>query len=190
MVPFTYYQKWSTRLVHRRDRLENELSPVLQQVEWDMPVPSACRFRACIARHLSPEMRRLFLTQVARWASPNSGNSFISPASVRRLATLVFEPYQLPNTLSQHKRQMSVTPGAGVEFRRSCEGDDCWTVSRQRLRKSETESLTHELSKEGWIFWDNRFWIHPSMIEGATSTLHGTWVKPVSKWSIPQIYSM
>lgn len=148
--PLKALRQWTRRLTDRRDRLEARVSTLLQKVQHNTPVPSACSFDPLDFRTERPEIRQLLLSRIARMVSPALNTSSISPSNMVELDIAVFR-YQCKGT----NRKTKITPGAGVLFMaKRKKGKTYWIVSRQPPRAAEKHALKYKLPEGEWSSWD------------------------------------
>lgn len=180
--PVCFFRRWASRLATRRARLEQRLKSLMTNVEKDAPVKTACMFDPARIRKMRSEVRKLFLSQVARQVSPATDNSSISPSSMEKLDEAIFG--------YRKARQSAVnrlTPGAGVMFTaKHVYGRKYWIVSRQPMRKLEHMEASYRLSDTDWHLWDNRFWCR-SRLKDMARLPSPVIIKPEDPWTLPAV---
>lgn len=180
--PIHSLRRWADRLAKRRARVSQDLERLLSFVQYDTPVKKTCSFDPSKIRKDRPEIRKLFLTQVARYASPDSSASSISPLNIEKLEEVIFRYQEVRRTAVS-----KITPGMGVMFTlKQVGGQQHWIVSRQPMRASEYAKASTSLPATAWRLWDNRFW-YRSRLEHMIQSSNSIVLKPEGPWTLPKV---
>lgn len=182
--PVHALRQWANRLAKRSAKIEQHVNRLLQKVQQDTPAPGTCTFEPITLRIERPEIRKLFLSQVARQVSPQSSGSGISPANITELDNMIFGYQQ-----ASHQSAGSMTPGAGVIFRAKTikPGRKHWIVSRQPLRASDREETSYSLSIGKWYLWDGRCWCRCRRTDVSASSVNIA-IKAEGPFALPAVY--
>jgi hypothetical protein len=181
--PTNALRQWAKRLALRRGKADQHVERLLQKVQQDTPAPGVCTFDPITLRMERPEIRKLFLSQVARQTSPQASSSGISPSNMIKLDNSIFG-YQAASSRSTS----SMTPGSGVLFKaKNVNGRRQWIVSRQPLRASDRKETSYYMSDGKWYLWDGRCWCRCSRLRISDSSAKIV-IEAEGPWALPVVF--